>query len=305
MEYNLRLRLLRHIKCSPMVNLRLEVAIALDMREPDVTQLYKESWTLKQIYDLNSIYLETKGNLGSFVKLYMLSKEAGINAEHVVRILRLADDDLLRVEGKYYNLKSEVKSLEAKKGGLIRTIQEYDNQLRVLGKSFDNYCRLCQEEEVKLSILQKERLKAEALVTQFQENNREYLKIRNVVEEKVYSVLSNGVVLLKLAVSTIIHSMRNNPEQYISLIRDNFSPANYNNSPYPIHSNNYDTQDFETILVNNAAKVYDRLAKDLVDEILSKYDISTLESSLPLLSPLDSGLTSRLIQGNPPSTISG
>ena len=68
----------------------MEVAIALDMREPEVTQLYKESWTLQQIYDLNSIYLETKGNLGSFVKLYMLSKEAGLNSEHVVRILKLA-----------------------------------------------------------------------------------------------------------------------------------------------------------------------------------------------------------------------
>ena len=52
-----------------------DVAIALDMRESEVTQLYKEIWTLKQLYDLNSIYLETKGDLGSFVKLYKLSKE--------------------------------------------------------------------------------------------------------------------------------------------------------------------------------------------------------------------------------------
>ena len=28
-----------------------DVAIALDMREHEVTQLYKESWTLKQIYE--------------------------------------------------------------------------------------------------------------------------------------------------------------------------------------------------------------------------------------------------------------
>ena len=110
----------------------MEVAIALDMREPDVTQLYKESWTLKQIYDLNSIYLETKGNLGSFVKLYNLSKEAGLNSEHVVRILKLADHDLSSLEGRYYNLKSEVKSLEEKKESLIRIIQDYDNQLTSL-----------------------------------------------------------------------------------------------------------------------------------------------------------------------------
>ena len=76
-----------------------DVAIALDMREHEVTQLYKESWTLKQLYDLNSIYLETKGDLGSFVKLFKLSQEAGMNAGHVVRILRLADDNLPHLEG--------------------------------------------------------------------------------------------------------------------------------------------------------------------------------------------------------------
>ena len=52
---------------------------------------------------------------------------------------------------------------------LIRIMQDYNDQLNALGKSFDNYCRLCQEQEVNLSNLQTERLKAEALVTQFQE----------------------------------------------------------------------------------------------------------------------------------------
>ena len=261
------------------------VAIALDMREHEVTQLYKESWTLKQLYDLNSIYLETRGDLGSFVKLYKLSKEAGLNSEHVVRILKLADYDLPSLEGRYHNLKSEVKSLEKKKGSLIRIIQEYDNQVTALGKSFDSYCRLCQEEEVKLSNLQKERLKAEALVTQFQENDREYLRIRNVVEEKVYSALSNGAMLLKLAVSSVIHSIRNNPEQYISLIQDNFSSVIYNVPSHPFYTNDYFTHHFETILVNEAAKMYRSLAKNLIDEILSRYDTrsSPSQSSLPLI----------------------
>jgi len=106
-----------------------DVAIALNMREHEVTQLNKESWTLKQLYDLNSIYLETRGDLGSFVKLYNLSKAPGLNSEHVIRILKLADDDLLRLEGRYYNFKSEETSLEAKKESLIRIIQDYDNQL--------------------------------------------------------------------------------------------------------------------------------------------------------------------------------
>ena len=101
-----------------------------------------------------------------------------MNAEHVVRILKLADDDLLRLEGRYYNLKSEVKSLEAKRENLIRIMQDYDNQVKALGKSFDSYCRLCQEEEIRLTDLQRQRLKAEALVSHFQNNNEEYVKIQ-------------------------------------------------------------------------------------------------------------------------------
>ena len=110
-----------------------EVAIALDMRESEVIQLYKESWTLKQIYDLNSIYLETKGDLGSFVKLYNLSKEVGLNAEHVVRILRLADgNNLLHLEEKYHSLKLEVESLEEMTKSSIRILQDYDMTARCI-----------------------------------------------------------------------------------------------------------------------------------------------------------------------------
>ena len=216
-----------------------------------------------------------------------MSKEAGLNTEHVIKILKLADDDLLRLEGRYYNLKSEVKSLEEKKESLIRIMQDYDNQVNALGKSFDSYCRLCQEEEIRLTDLQRKRLQAEALVSHFQNNNEEYVKIRKVVEHKVYSTLSNVALLLKLAVYSVIHSIRNNPEQYISLIQDNFSSARYNTPYHPFYTDDYPTQHFETILENDAAKMYSNLAKNLIDEILSRYDISTTQSSLPLILPSD------------------
>jgi hypothetical protein len=259
-----------------------EVAIALDLREPEVIQLYRESWALKQIYDLNSIYLETNGDLWSFVKLYKLSKEAGLNAEHVVRILRLADDNnLLHLEEKYHNLKLEVASLEEMTKSSIRTLQDYDMQLDALGKSFDNYCQLCQEQEVKLNDLQRKRLKEEALVRQF-ENDKD-LKIRNVVKEKVYNTLSNGEILLKLAVSSVIQSIINNPEYYSLIVYDNLLPATHNTPSYLVNTNNWTTQSYETILMNEAKKLYDELSKNLVEEILDKYDVGMSQSSLPLL----------------------
>jgi hypothetical protein len=221
------------------------------------------------------------------VTLYKLSKAAGLNADHVIRILKLADGDLSSLEGRYYSLKSELKTLEAKKESLIKIIRDYDNQLAALGKSFDSYCRLCQEEENKLADLQRKKLQAEALASHFENNNEEYVKIRKVVEHKVYSTLSNAALLLKFAVSSVINSIRNNPEQYISLIQDNFSPARYNTPSHTFFIDDYLTQRFETVLVNDAAKMYNNLAKNLIDEILSKYDIRRSQSSLPLILPSD------------------
>ena len=117
------------------------------------------------------------------------------------------------------------------------------------------------------------------------------MKIRSVVEHKVYSTLSNVTLLLKFAVSSVIHSIRNNPDQYIQLIQDNFSSARYNTSSQ-FYTDDYLMQHFETILVNDAAKMYNNLAKNLIDEILSRYDIRSSQSSLPPVLPSNQELIS-------------
>ena len=38
----------------------LEVAIALNLRESEATKFYREYWKLKQLYNLNMVYEETK-----------------------------------------------------------------------------------------------------------------------------------------------------------------------------------------------------------------------------------------------------
>jgi hypothetical protein len=160
-----------------------------------------------------------------------------------------------------------------------------------LGKSFDNYCRLCQEEEVKLGDLQRKRLKTEALVNHFENNDKEYLRIKNAIEEKAYTALSNGASLLKLAIACVIHSIRSNPELYVSIMYGKYSPANYNRPSHSVHTDDYSTQDFK-ILANDAANLYGILAKDLVDEFLSDYNISTSQPSIQSISQSDLDLTS-------------
>jgi hypothetical protein len=82
----------------------------------------------------------------------------------------------------------------------------------------DSYRLECQKVKAQLDYLQQERMKQESIVRYFENNNEEYIKIRKAVEEKVHSVLSPSKILLKLALLSLVESMRNNPDKYSSLI---------------------------------------------------------------------------------------
>jgi hypothetical protein len=56
----------------------LEVAVTLNLRESEATKFYKEYWKLKRLHNLNMVYEETKGDIERFLKLYRLSKAAGM-----------------------------------------------------------------------------------------------------------------------------------------------------------------------------------------------------------------------------------
>ena len=49
----------------------VQVAIALNIREPEATQYYKEYWKLVQHHSLNRIYEEIRVNISSFVNLHI------------------------------------------------------------------------------------------------------------------------------------------------------------------------------------------------------------------------------------------
>jgi DNA-binding CsgD family transcriptional regulator len=56
----------------------VEVAIILNLRQPEVTKLYREYWKLRGLNILNTIYEETNGKLGTFLKLYKELIKKGI-----------------------------------------------------------------------------------------------------------------------------------------------------------------------------------------------------------------------------------
>jgi len=261
----------------------LEVAIALNLREPHVANLYKECWNLKQLFDLNQMYLENKGNIAPLVKLYRLIKAAGIDAQRAARLLAIANNDLPSLENRYNNLKEEENSLEEQKRNSDRKLQDLNNQITESSNYIGHYKALCRQEETKLEGLRQ-------LVRQFDNNDQ----IRKTIEEKIHAALWDHKGLLKLAFLCLTQSMRNDPEKYNSLIHyDALSTKGYS-CPYyrpsyiyeqqQYQSKNYGSEDYMAMLVEEADKLCNKLPKELVDKIITDYGNHN-SLPLPLLPP--------------------
>ena len=283
----------------------VDISIVLNLRQAEVTELYKEYWNLKNLYELNQVYEEIKDDVHSFVKLYKLAKAVGMNTQHVGKLLAIANSHLPAVEQRCEDLNREVYSLEGNKRNSVMILQELSDQISDLRNTSDS-CRLsCEEEKRQMAELHQKKMKLEALVNDFQDNNEEYHKIIKAVEQKVVSILSNAKVLLRNALLSITESITNNPERF-RLVFYNMPPsiidcydsngqdyaASYmyggqirQSQQYP--SPNYNTEANVAIIVDEAEKLYSKVIKDCINQTVEsiKTTISDSESSKLSLMP--------------------
>ena len=142
----------------------VQVAIALNIREPEVARFYVEYWKLRQLYSLNKIYEELKDDIGPFVNLYTLAKVARMDTPSVIRVLEIANNDLPLVEHKCERLKREVDYPEAEKRNSARIFQELTDKISTMLKRLDSIRLDCEKELAQRDQLYQKNMKLEAAV---------------------------------------------------------------------------------------------------------------------------------------------
>jgi transposase len=191
----------------------LEVAVALNLRESEVTKFYKEYWKLKQLHNLNMVYEELRGDIEPFLKLYKLAKRKGMGLKQVVNLLEMSNNDLPDIQCRYERLKREVNTLEFNEQQSHIALSYFNNQIEMKSKALTSYRISCIRERREIENLYNEKARLVAIVTGFKSNNEEYLdKIEQAAEEKIKEVLTNGKFLLQFAIASVIESLRSNPE---------------------------------------------------------------------------------------------
>src|SRR5918994_423775 len=157
-----------------------EVAIALNIRQPEVTELQNEYWKLNQLYSLNQIYQETRGNLYFFLELYRQSKAAGMNIDSVINLLKIANNDIQSIEHRCEELRKDAASLNA--GNLIaaKASKQLSNEILEKHGTLNRFRLSCSEESLKLARMRIQKINLEYAIKQFQNNNKEYLKVKEI-----------------------------------------------------------------------------------------------------------------------------
>jgi hypothetical protein len=87
----------------------IQVAIALNLREKDVSELHREWWNLNERYRLNQFYDELHGSIWSIAEFYRRMKAEGLTVEQIIAILRTNE----RLQQSIFYLKCEEARLKA------------------------------------------------------------------------------------------------------------------------------------------------------------------------------------------------
>lgn len=281
----------------------------LNIREVQVAEYYSEYLRLTYLNALNQIYQEIKHDIWYFVNLYRSAKSAKIGIPHIINLLNIANNNLPSVQYKYKQLQREITALEDNKRSTARDFQNIIDEIVLIGNRLDSIHLECQNQVTHVHQLCQKRMKLDALVRQFENDNETYNNIRRTAEEKVADTLAGRKDLLRLAVFCVLESIKKDPDKYGPLIyyNDDGNPfsippttishiaAYYNRSSYTYseaqqQQQNYLTKDsfrqcYIDMLREEAEQFFISLEKMLVDEVINEcvYKTSVAAASLPTL----------------------
>jgi hypothetical protein len=198
-----------------------------------------------------------------------------MGVKQIVNLLAIANDDLPAIEERFKRLRNDISALQCQKRIDERNLYQSNNQIASTTKLLTSFRISCIRERREIENLHNEKSRLEAVVTQFKNNNEEYLKIMKTAEDKVKDVLTNGKLILKFATFSVIESLRMNPKLY------NFTSYSTSvETTYATYGSNYPSlmsglqqhqqsfnDSYTALILKEAEKLYNKLTTQLTNKI--------------------------------------
>jgi hypothetical protein len=243
------------------------------------------------------------------VDLCKAAKAAKMGIPQVINLLRIANNYLPSVQCRYNQLQNENNILESTITDKSVEVQNLNGQIRDKRENLEAIKSECRGEAALLEGLQQQTAKVQAFVYNYKNNNEEYVEVIKSIENRISDFLSSKKTFLKLAIISVIESMRNNPEKYSALAyHDNYNRSSSSSASKDNNSNLSDAsrqivlppppydgpiiEYYKDILLEEAEKLYnvlvDQLVCEVVNENVAKQSSEIMPCSLPAL-PFEEG----------------
>src|SRR5919106_1462970 len=187
----------------------IEVATALNLREKEVSEYYRESWNLNGMYNLNQIYEELGNDIWSISELNRRTKAEGLTPQQVGRILKTTTT----LEYNNRNLEYEQARLEFSNKQAAETFQRFTDLVQKDRKTIEEneYIIIGQKREIENLNIEKTRL--ENIIDSIQLNNETYVRIKQTVKQEIENHILKPRQLIKCALASLFES--ENSRKYI------------------------------------------------------------------------------------------
>jgi hypothetical protein len=236
----------------------IDVAIALNLREKDVSDYYKEYWSLNGMYQLNQIYTELEdGEIWSVIELHRRIQTEGLSPQQAIRILKMT----MTLEHNNRDLEGENARLEVSNQQAAKDFQKLTDLIQKDHKTLEeNYSVICQQKR-EIENLNIERTRLQNTINSIRLHNETFIKIKQIAKQEIESALSNPRKLLRLALASLFESERKNPGKLRALYYNSFPTSSV--EQFFLQSSNtnpsvYNEDSLEKIILDEAEQFYNK-----------------------------------------------
>ena len=196
----------------------IEVAITLKLTEAEVTKFHLEFLRLSQLPKLPFLYEKLRGpeGISYFLSLCKLALAERMTPKQVLNLLKMANDcRIYDIENKIENYKEAIARLRLHRSTKGQELYVLNNKIASAKSILDQYEMAFGKLNKEFNNIREQINGMEAMVKQFKDNNKVYLDIHTIAEEKVKDFLGDNNVakLLEFALAAVTESLRQDPQK--------------------------------------------------------------------------------------------
>ena len=204
----------------------VKVALSLDLSPSKTESIYKQYWKLTSLKKLLNLFKKVRDDVSLLSTVHDVMKKYNLTKRDIINIVDYADKRIF--------LKEDVRELEIQFDHLLKQRHAANDDLMSAKKEYaalleqiDKYSEINLRKSSQIEDLNSEIKKMETNISLLKNSNEYYTKFEHVAREKFNSITKDCTWILRLAVATVVESLRRDPNKQMIVNNEGITQESY------------------------------------------------------------------------------